>query len=88
MRQSAAKFPGMQKSQRVFAAERVSLLLTSCPLLAFAGWDAFVLAVGRASVSVAFPAGFAVGAFLFAGRGFTSSHQIEKAAISTGVQGR
>ena len=78
----------MRKLRRAFASGRVSLLLTRCLLLAFAGGDALVLAVGRASVSVAFPAGFAVGALLFAGRGFTGSHQIEKAAISTGVQGR
>ena len=78
----------MQTLRREFAAGRVSLLLTRCLLFAFAGRDAYVLAVGRASVSVAFPAGFAVGALLFAGRGFTGSHQIPKAAISTGVQGR
>ena len=54
--------------------------------LTLAGWDAFVLSAFSARVAVARPASLAVCAFLFTA--FLCSHQIEKAAISTGVQGR
>ena len=74
----------MRRPPQGFASGKASFFLAGWLALSFAlaRWNALVLAAGRSSVSIAFPTGFSVGAFLFGG------HQRAKAADSTGVTGR